>query len=121
MESKITVEVRLQERIFVLAAVHGVHGLHTSVETDNQVVQVETDSQSIGHRQLLVEAVEAERAFLLPFIVADIPDVARIHEDSPIEFPEQVGAVFHIQIELDVARMIDVVHAIGTSLVASWT
>ena len=88
MERKVAVEVGLDERIFVLASIHRIDGLHASVETDDKVVEVESDTYPICHGQLLVESVEAERAFLLSFVFADVPDITGINESCTVEFLE---------------------------------
>ena len=81
MERKVTVEFRLQERELVLSRVYGVNGLHTSVETDNQVIEVETNPQAIRHGQLLVEPVETESRFLLFNIIVYVPDISCVDKD----------------------------------------
>ena len=61
MEGEITPEIGMDNRITVLPRIHRIDGLHTAVEAENQEVQVETDSQSVCHRQLLVETVELKQ------------------------------------------------------------
>ena len=82
MEGKITAKFWTEERILVLAGSHRIDGFHTSIKSDDEVVQVETESQSVCYRQLLVEAVETEGPLLLSFVLADVPDVAGIDESG---------------------------------------
>ena len=66
------------------AALHSrVDGLHTAVEADDEVVQVEAEPQTVGHRDLFVETVKLEESPLLVGIVARVPAVARVDEGRP--------------------------------------
>ena len=44
MKREIALEIRRDNRITVASGIHRIDSLHTSVETDNQEVQVETQS-----------------------------------------------------------------------------
>ena len=44
MKRKVAFEIRRNNRITIAPGVHRIDSLHTSVETDNQEVQVETQS-----------------------------------------------------------------------------
>ena len=102
--------------MLVGVAVGGVDGLHAHVETQDEVVEVEAQAQTVGHGQLLVELVEAELSAGLFGIVAQRPDVARIDEGSSIELPEEEGAIFEVEVELHIARLVDEVDAaVGTT------
>ena len=59
---------------------------------------------------LLVEFIKFELPARLFFIIAQGPNVACINEECPIDFPEEESAIFCIQVNLHVARLIDEVN-----------
>ena len=71
MELEVAAEAGMQDGIMLVGvAVGGIDGLHTHVETQDEVVEVEAQAQTVGHGQLLVELVEAELSAGLFGIVA---------------------------------------------------
>ena len=58
----------------------GVVGLHATVHTNEQEVEIESYSQAIGYGQLLVEIAPLKEAARLFAILSDGPDVAGIYE-----------------------------------------
>ena len=119
MEGKIPLEIRRDHRETVASAFHRVDGLHTSVETQDQEVEVEAYTQSVRYGQLLVEAVEPEHTLRIDSLRTDVPDVSGIDEQGTVQFPEQQGPVFKVQVDLDVSRMVDIIDAVGISLVGT--
>ena len=44
MEGKISTKLGMDKRILFLARIHRIDGFHTSIETDNQVIQIEAET-----------------------------------------------------------------------------
>ena len=121
VEGEVALEVGMDDgEMLTLGGVRGIDGLHTAVETEDEIVKVEADAQAIGHCDLAIEIVDAEDAVGLVGIVANVPYVARIYEDSACKLPEKARAVFHAQVKADVSRLVDEVDASVRSLVTAW-
>ena len=101
------------------AGVARIDGLHAAVEAQDKIVEVEAQAQSVGHGYLLVEAVEAELSAGLVGVVARVPHVAGVDESRPVELPEEVRAIFHAHVQLEVARLVDEVYLAVLALVAA--
>ena len=117
MELEIATETRINEGIVLVGvAISGVDSLHTHVETQDEVVEVQTQTQSVGHGYLFVELVESELSTGLFCIVTQRPDVTRIDECRSIELPEQERTILQVEVYLHVTRLIDEVNAsVGAS------
>ena len=84
VEREVAPEVGVDEGIVFLAVPVGrIDGFHAGIEAQDEVVEVETQAQSVGDGNLLVEAVETEGSSRLLFVVADGPDVAGVDEERP--------------------------------------
>ena len=71
MELEVAAEAGMQNGIMLVGvAVGGIDGLHAHIETQDEIVEVEAQAQTVGHGQLLVELVEAELSAGLFGIVA---------------------------------------------------
>ena len=103
----------MQQRVvlIVVGLVGRVDGFHAQVEAQDEILEVEAHASPIAHRQLLEEMGDAELSSRLVGIVAQGPDVAGIDEQGPAELPEELCAVFGIQVNLHVARLVDEVDA----------
>ena len=88
-----------------------IYCLHAAVETQDEVVEVETNAQTVGNGQLPPEGIEAELPARLFRIFADGPNVAGIDKCGSVNLPEYVGTIFQIQVQLHVARLVDKVDA----------
>ena len=118
MESEIPTEIRMDDGVTVFAAlINRIDGFHTSIETKYKEIKVQTQSQSIGHSNLLVKTIELELPSGLALIVTQSPDVTGINKDGSTEFPEQTGAILHTRIQLDISRLVQEV--IGIALIGT--
>ena len=121
VEGEVALEVGMDDgEMLTLGGIGRVDGLHAAVETENEVVKVEADAQAIGYGYLAIEVIQSEDAVGLVGIVANVPYVARIYEESACKLPEKARAVFHAQIKADVSCLVDKVDAAVRSLVTAW-
>ena len=108
MESEVALQVMVQDGIMVFLFLIGrVDGFHAHVETKDEIVEIQAHTQSIGHGNLFVELIDFELSSGLFLILPQRPDVSSIDEECAIEFPEQVCAVFHVDIEFHITRLVD--------------
>ena len=122
MELEIATETRIDEGVVLVGvAIGGVDSLHTHVETQDEIVEVQAQTQSVGHGDLLVELVESELSTGLLSIVTQRPDVTCIDECSTIELPEQERTIFQVEVYLHVTRLIDEVNASVGASEATWS
>ena len=99
MEGEIALEFGMDDgEMLALGCVGRIDGLHTAIETENEIIQVEANAKAIGNGYLAVEIVKAEDTIGLVGIVANVPNVARIHEDGTCKFPEEARAVFYAEV-----------------------
>ena len=98
-----------------------IDGLHTHVETQDEVVEIQSDTHTIRRGYLLIELVYLKLPVWLVGIVAKRPDVTRIHKQGTLELPEERGAILGIQVELQVTRLVDEVDASVIALVSAWS
>lgn len=112
MELEVATKARMQDGVvFVIVAIGGIDGLHGKVKTQDEVVEIESKTKTIGHSKLLIEMIQPELTTGLIGIVAQGPDITGIDEGCSVELPEEESAVLHTQIELHVAGLIDEVDA----------
>lgn len=108
MERKVAFETRIHNWVMITGIFVGwVDGFHAHVEPKDEIVEIEPHAQSVCHSQLFVELVEFKLSSRLVFIIPDRPDVAGIHEEGAIEFPEEMGAVLHVEVEFHVSCLVD--------------
>ena len=89
MEGEIATKIRVNDGVMSSSGrVSRVYGLHTSVETQDKIVEVKAQSQSVGSRNLLKEPIETELTARLFGIFSESPDVACIDKSCPVEFPK---------------------------------
>ena len=79
MQSIVALEVGMHKRPSLLVE-RGVVGFHTAVETQQEVVEVQTETDAVGGGDFLVERVEFEHASWLVLVAAYCPDVAGVDE-----------------------------------------
>ncbi len=121
MDGKVALETRMDDGEMVASVGVGrVDGLHARIEAEDEIVEVETDAQPVGHGYLTPELIEAELPTGLVGIVAEGPDVAGIDKGGTIDFPEQMGSILDVHVELDVARLVDEVDAPVGTLEGAW-
>ena len=75
-----------------LGAEGRVDRLHGPVEAEDEIVEVEAESQAVGDGKFLIEAAETENPTGLGVVAADGPDVSCVDEERPIQLPEQFRA-----------------------------
>lgn len=108
MQCKVTSEIGMDEREAFAARVDGgIDGLHAAVEAQHEVTQVQSQTQSVGYGNLLVERAEAEQATGLVGVVAGIPYVTGVDEEGTMEFGEKLGTQFHAQVQLHISHLVD--------------
>lgn len=85
----------------------GIDGFHSEVETKDEVVEIETYAPTVTDGQLFQKVVDFEHPSRLFFVAAQSPDVSCVDKQSTVEFPKQMGAIFHVQVHLHVTGLID--------------
>ena len=93
--------------ILLLSLIRWIHRLHTEVETQDEIVEIQTDTQTIADGQIPQEAAYLELSTRLILIVAQRPDISCVDEQGTAELPEQVCAILQVQVELQVTRLCD--------------
>lgn len=92
----------------LLAVLRRVVKLLADVEADEEEREVETQAETVGARELLIELGEVELPALLRLIAVDGPDIAGIEERRALEYPEELEAVLEVEVELYVAGLVEV-------------
>lgn len=92
-----------------------IYGFHSGIESQNEEIEVESETYAVAHGYLLVELVEAECTARLFGIFAYGPDVSGIDEECAVELPEQICSIFEVDVELYVARLVDEVDVLVAS------
>ena len=106
VEGGVSLEVGVDEGPFFLVS-SWVMGFHTHVETKQEVVEVESDTDAIGCGELLIELAELELSAGLVLVVANGPDVTGIDKGSHLYDPEEFCPEFDVGIESDVTALVD--------------
>lgn len=89
MQSEIALEIRMDDGIMVSCVrVCRMDGFHASIETQDEIIEIQSESQAVGHGNLTPKAFQAKLPAGLFRIVADSPYVACIQEYRPVEFPK---------------------------------
>lgn len=108
MEGEVALEAGMCDgKMSAAVCIGWMYGFHATVESKDEVVEIETKAETVGDCNLPPELIELKLSARLVFVVAYGPDVASINEGRAVQFPEKVGTVFHIHIELDVACLVD--------------
>ena len=97
------------------------YSLHASVKSENEVVKIEAQTQSVCYCNLTPKTVYLELAAWLFGIFAQSPDIACINKCRSVDFPEQMGAIFGIEVELEVTSLVDEVNSAIAAVEASGT
>lgn len=118
MEVGVAAPFRVNNRPRLL--IHGrIMGLEPEVKPQQEICEVHADAEAIGGRYLLVEAVELKHTPGLVRIIMNGPNIAGVDENGPLEYPEQLGTVFHAQYQINVATLIDKIGHRVASIVAA--
>ena len=111
MEGEIPLEVGVDNRKMPLAVlVSRMDSLHTTVQTQDEIIEVQADTQSVRHGYLTPERIKAELTARLLSIITQSPDITRIYKDRPVKLPEKMGTVLNIHIQFQVTGLIDKVN-----------
>lgn len=90
MEREVTTEIRMEDGIMLMTVGIGwIDGLHTKIESQDEVAKIQTKPQSISHSYLLIELRELKLSARLFLIIAKRPDVASVNKDSTIKLPKK--------------------------------
>ena len=108
MEGEIAAELRVNDgEMLLLGGIGGVDSLHTHVEANNEIVEVQTDAQTIADSQLVPELRELKLSARLLFVFTQGPYITGIDEQGTTKLPEQIGTILEIEVELHIARLVD--------------
>ena len=81
--------------------------LHTHIQSQQEVGEVHSYAESVAEGYLLVEFVELKHTAGLVFIFSYGPDVSGIDKCAEFEHPEEFGAILQIEVEANIAALID--------------
>ena len=117
MEGEIATENGIKQGpMLTLVGVSGIDGLHTHVEAKDEIVEIEAQAQTVGHRNLLIKFIKLKLSTRLFLVVTQGPDISSVDKHGTIKLPEQEGAILHVQVKLNIARLVDEVDAaVGTT------
>lgn len=120
MESLIVLEAVVVE-IARLARIERHVQTDTPIETQNEEIEVVTQSDTGVQRQIVEETAKRELTigkystgvFVL-IILIEVPDVTGIEEESTMKTAKQLATVFEVAYKLDIA----ILHEVGNGLIA---
>ena len=88
--------------------------LHTKVETQQEVGEIQANAQAIAQSYLLVELIELEHTAGLVLVFFYCPYIAGIDECAQLNHPKQFGTILQIHVEAHIAALInEAVHRAG--------
>ena len=93
---------------------------HASIKTEEEVAEVQAHAKAVSDSHIAQDILESELSSRLALIVAYGPYITGIDESGAIEFPEEEGTIFKVEVEPDVARLVDEVDTSVCSLVRAW-
>ena len=106
MKCQIPAQFGMDQRIVgVIVLIGRVDSLHAQVETQDEIVKVQSKSQTVAYSHVIEQSRQLQLAPFLFGIITESPDIARIEEQGAIEFPKQVRAILQIQVKFHVARL----------------
>ena len=85
----------------------GVDGFHPAVETHDEVIEIQTQAQTIGDGEFAQERVEAELSALGAELAARGPHVAGVDEGGAFKFPKERTAILHREVDFQIAGLVD--------------
>ena len=98
---------KIYENGFPAVVVCGRDGFHSGVEPEYEVSEVQSQTDAVAYGDLFVETVEAELSSRLALVVAHGPDVSGIDKCAEFEHPKEFGAILQIEVEANIAALID--------------
>ena len=84
-----------------------VDGFHTAVESNDEVVEIQAQAQTVGDGQFAPKGVEAELSAVGAELSVSGPHVAGIDEGRAFKFPEEGAPIFHREVDFQIARLVD--------------
>ena len=122
MQLKVALKIGVNDRIMLPSIGHSrIDCLHTCVQAQDEISEIQTNAQSIGDCNLPPEAVEAELATRLLFVLPKRPHITCVDECRTVYLPKEMRTPFRIEVELHVAGLMDKVHAPVGTRETSWT
>ena len=89
MEGQVPAQAGMDDGIMCLFLFKGgINGLHTQVEAQDEVVEVQAQTHAVANGDVIKQTRELELTARLVLIVAQGPDVTGIQEHSPRELPK---------------------------------
>ena len=84
--------------MFLLTIISRVDSLHTHIKSDDEVIEIQAQAQTISYGYLLVELRELKLSTWLLLIIAKRPDITCIYKHSSLKFPEERRAILGIEV-----------------------
>ena len=92
MKSEVASPFRMEDSpVLITCVINRVDSFHTAIHTKNEIVEVQSQADSVGYSDLLVEVLELKLTSRLVGIVAQRPDITCIYEECALEFPKQLA------------------------------
>ena len=86
MEGEVAAQDRMGDGIMLALVVIGwVDGFHAHVEAKDEIVEIESHTQTIGCCYLLVELVYLELSPWLVGVISQCPNITGVNEQGPVE------------------------------------
>ena len=116
VEREVAAEVRMNDGIMLFVIlVSRVDGFHSHIEAQDEIIEVQPQTETIGQCYLLIEILKLKLATGLISVSAQGPDVSRVDECSAVELPKQMRPHLSIEIEFHVTGL---VYEVDASVVA---
>ena len=98
MEGEVAAEAWIYywEMLASVSLVSRIDGFHAHIETQDEIVEIHTESQAIAYGYLFPELVDLELSSGLVLIVSQCPDVSRIDKQSPVHFPKEMCPILYV-------------------------
>ena len=100
--------------LFVIL-VSRIDSFHSHIEAQNEIIEVQPQSETVGQCYLLIEILKLKLTTGLISVSAQGPDVSRVDECSSVELPEQMRPHLSIEVEFHVTGLI---YEVDASVVA---
>ena len=119
MESGITAETGLDEHPLFAVRHTRVESLHTQVEAEQEVIEVESYAQPISHSYFFIKRVYLELASRLAFVVFYRPYISGVDKSCHFEFPDKLASVFGIEVEPYIPALVHKIDGLVYSFIAA--
>ena len=75
-----------------------IDSFHASIKTEEEVAEVQAHAKAISDSHIAQDILESELSSRLALIVANGPYITGIDESGAIEFPEEEGTIFKVEV-----------------------